>query len=240
MKKHLFILLVISVFTTASAQSYTQAFDSVFRHVDLSHTSTGILCERGLPPEGLPTNCSWVNNKVVSKTDTADTQYYKHSVGINIGWFDGVCYRVNIVNNLFFQADVGMGLFLNFCALPICPDIVCDLGSQLYFLYERKFPKRTNTYWIAGGGLSIAAVSPVGDTKKINTLKAGPKVLLGIEFFPGGKVPLSIQVDARFGYNVMYSPKDSYRGVFIPNVNPYHYFDYGFVFSVRYHFGKKN
>ena len=33
MKKHLIILLVISVFTTASAQNYTQAFDSVFRHV---------------------------------------------------------------------------------------------------------------------------------------------------------------------------------------------------------------
>jgi len=33
MKKHLIILLVISVFTTASAQSYTQAFDSVFRNV---------------------------------------------------------------------------------------------------------------------------------------------------------------------------------------------------------------
>ena len=33
MKKHLITLLVISVFTTASAQNYTQAFDSVFRHV---------------------------------------------------------------------------------------------------------------------------------------------------------------------------------------------------------------
>ena len=35
MKKHLIILLVISVFTTASAQNYTQAFDSVFRHVQV-------------------------------------------------------------------------------------------------------------------------------------------------------------------------------------------------------------
>ena len=31
------------------AQNYTQAFDSVFQHVDLSHTSTGILYERVLP-----------------------------------------------------------------------------------------------------------------------------------------------------------------------------------------------
>ncbi len=49
MKKHLITLLVISVFTTASAQNYTESFNEVFRHVDLSHTSTGILYERVLP-----------------------------------------------------------------------------------------------------------------------------------------------------------------------------------------------
>jgi len=43
MKKHIVTLLIVSVFAIASAQSYTQAFDSVFQHVDLSHTSTGIL-----------------------------------------------------------------------------------------------------------------------------------------------------------------------------------------------------
>ena len=41
------------MFAGASAQSYTQAFDSVFQHVDLSHTSTGILYERVLPLSNL-------------------------------------------------------------------------------------------------------------------------------------------------------------------------------------------
>ena len=40
MKKHLITLLVISVFTTASAQNYTQAFDSVFRHVQKRITAS--------------------------------------------------------------------------------------------------------------------------------------------------------------------------------------------------------
>jgi len=53
MKRHIIILLIFSVFAGASAQSYTQAFDSVFQHVDLSHTSTGILYERVLPLSNL-------------------------------------------------------------------------------------------------------------------------------------------------------------------------------------------
>ena len=49
MKKHIISFLIFSMFAGASAQNYTQAFDSVFQHVDLSHTSTGILYERVLP-----------------------------------------------------------------------------------------------------------------------------------------------------------------------------------------------
>ena len=40
MKKHIITFLIVSAFAGASAQSYTQAFDSVFQHVDLSHTSS--------------------------------------------------------------------------------------------------------------------------------------------------------------------------------------------------------
>lgn len=53
MKKHIIAFLICSVFAGVSAQSYTQAFDSVFQHVDLSHTSTGILYERVLPISNL-------------------------------------------------------------------------------------------------------------------------------------------------------------------------------------------
>ena len=49
MKKHIITLLLVGMFAGAFAQNYTQAFDSVFQHVDLNHTTTGILYERVLP-----------------------------------------------------------------------------------------------------------------------------------------------------------------------------------------------
>lgn len=172
--------------------------------------------------------------------DTLGLHNYRYSMGADIGWFDGIMLKIQIKNNLYLQADVGMGLFFNFLALPISPSLTCDLGGQLNLLYEKKFPKRTNTYWIAGGGIYYAAVSPDGNTKKVNTMKGGIKAILGIEYFVGERLPLSLQVDMRIGYNILYSPNNSYRGEFIPSDNPYHYFDYGFVFSIRYYFGKKN
>ncbi len=238
MKKHLITLLVISVFTTASAQSYTQAFDSVFRHVDLSHTSTGILSERDLPPEDLPTNCSWVNNKVVSKTDTADTQYYKHSVGVCAGiWFDGLSLKFNILREIHLQVDFGLGIDIHKSIIPEG----CDIGLKVNMLFEDKFPNRSNTYWIAGGGV-VGGIVPHDAGKREVSLKSGVQAILGIEYFFNA-IPMSIQTDTRLGYGNIYSADGVNPGNrigLISSNNPYHYFDYGFVFSVRYHFGKKN
>ena len=56
------------MFAWASAQNYTQVFDNVFQHVDLSHTSTGILYERVLPLSNL---VSYVTN-ISHPVDTCD------------------------------------------------------------------------------------------------------------------------------------------------------------------------
>lgn len=68
MRKIIITFLIVSVFAGISAQSYTQVFDSVFQHVDLSHTSTGILYERVLPFSNL---VSYVTN-IPHPTDTCD------------------------------------------------------------------------------------------------------------------------------------------------------------------------
>ena len=68
MKNHITTLLVLCVFAGASAQSYSEAFDSVFRHVDLSHTSRGILYERVLPFSNM---VSYVTN-IPHPADTCD------------------------------------------------------------------------------------------------------------------------------------------------------------------------
>lgn len=68
MKRIIIILFVFSVFASTSAQSYTQSFNEVFQHVDLSHTSTGILYERVLPFSNL---VSYVTN-ISHPEDTCD------------------------------------------------------------------------------------------------------------------------------------------------------------------------
>lgn len=68
MKKYIVTFLIISVIAKIYAQSYTQAFDSMFQHVDLSHTSTGILYERVLPFSNL---VNYVTN-IPHPADTCD------------------------------------------------------------------------------------------------------------------------------------------------------------------------
>lgn len=68
MKKLIISFLIIIAFAGTSAQNYTQAFDSVFQHVDLTNTSTGILYERVLPFSNL---VSYVTN-IPHPVDTCD------------------------------------------------------------------------------------------------------------------------------------------------------------------------
>lgn len=73
MKKNFFLLFILSLFTEISAQSYTQNFNEVFQHVDLSHTSTGILYERVLPISNL------VNYQTITPCPV-DTSDYWHFI----------------------------------------------------------------------------------------------------------------------------------------------------------------
>ena len=80
------------------------------------------------------------SNSLTNRSGSTDSLRQTHSVGINLGWTDGVSLKFHIKGNVYLQSDIG-----------ILPD--------------------------------------------------------------------------RIGF---------------PNDNPYHFFDYAFVFSLRYHFGKKN
>ena len=242
MKKHIITIVVLCAFAGASAQSYSEAFYSVFQHVDLSHTSTGILYERVLPDESLTQySFSATSSQTINK-DTINSYDKKNSVGISAFCsFVGVSFKLNLRKNLYFQTDIGGNIYLNFLFIPRSPTLGADFGTQFYLLYEDKFPKRTNTYWIIGGGLNFAGVPHIPYSKQI-TLKSGAKAILGIEYMPEN-TSISIQFDTRLGYGIMHSTKDVKsweRNGYLPNDNPYHFFDYGFVFSLRFHFGKKN
>ena len=97
MKKHIITFLICSMFAGASAQSYTQAFDSVFQHVDLSHTSTGLFYEPGILSECTHQQSSLVKQTLSSDADKADS-VNNNSIGINVGWLNGVSLKFHLKN----------------------------------------------------------------------------------------------------------------------------------------------
>lgn len=168
-------------------------------------------------------------------SDTCGLPNFRHSIGVDVAWMYGVSWKYNIMNNLFIQTDLGVTLLA--AEIPI----TLDAGGRFFVFYEDLFPRRTNTYWIAGGGIGLGAI-PHSDGKKEASLKGCVQSLLGIEIKPSG-TPLSFQFDARLGYGIIYSTKGiDPRGRlgFVSDDNPYHYFDFALVASIRYSFDKKN
>ena len=91
MKKYAITFLIFSVLAGASAQNYTQAFDSIFQHVDFSHTSTGILYERVLPFSNL---VSYVTN-IPHPVDTCD--YWQFVMAYDELYRAGLSKNKNII-----------------------------------------------------------------------------------------------------------------------------------------------
>lgn len=176
-----------------------------------------------------------------SYKDTTETPQYKHSVGVSAFCsFVGVSFKFNLKNNLYLQTDFGGDAYLDFLFIPISPALGADFGTQIYILYEDKFPRRTNVFWIAGCGLNFAGVPHIPYSKQVS-LKGGVKAIVGIECV-FGKSPLSLQVDTRWGYGIIHSTKGVKpweRNGYIPDDKTYHFLDYGIVFSLRYNFGKR-
>ena len=241
MKKHVFTLLVVCIFTGISAQNYTQVFDSVLQPVDLSNTSSGLLYEWVPQSVNLTQHPFSTITYQTNSENSSNDSTPKNSIGISaLCSFVGISLKYNLKRNLYLQTDIGGNAYINFLFIPHSPTLGADFGAQIYLLYEDLFPKRTNTYWIVGGGLNFAGVPHIPYSKQVS-LKGGAKVILGIEFIPE-KTPISIQIDTRLGYGIMYSTKGVRpweRNSYLPGDNPYHFFDYGFVFSLRFHFSKR-
>ena len=215
-KTFLVILLALSVAPLCAQQSY------------LNGAQLQYACDSSSSTEGKP--------------DTSNYTQFKYSVGLSwFSSFNGVSLKFNLNNHLYLQTDFGAHAYLNFLFIPISPTLGADFGTQIYLLYENKFPRRTNIYWMAGGGLNFAGVPHLPYSKQVS-LKGGAQAILGIEFM-AESVPLSVQVDTRWGYGVIYSTKGVKpweRNGYIPENNPYHFLDYGFVVTLRYHFDKRN
>ena len=239
MKKQIIIFLIFSVFACASAQNYSQAFDSVFQHVDLSHTSTGILNEIEFPYEFTAQHSSLVK-QTLSNDANIDDSINNHSIGINVGWLNGVSLKFHLKKNVYLQTDLGLSYSANplyFIHDVFGPFLYLGYGGQVCVLYESSFPTSSNVSWITGAGMSLfKSIDSYPDSP---AFKSGISAVMGIEW--KFKIPLSIRLDTRQGYGVLFAPVRNPKTKNVSSVDhPWHFFDYAFVLSLYYHFGKKN
>lgn len=177
----------------------------------------------------------------IQGADTSNIDTHKHSVGVNVGWLDGLSLKFNFGNNIYLLTDFGFSFHANpFFFIHETfggPWLYADFGVQLNLIYENRFSNSRNTFWFAGGGVSFG--KECTESFKSPYMKTGVKVMLGIEWKLD--IPLSLQLDTRQGYGVIFTQtnNDVEKHLILSN-GSMHFFDYSFVFSVRYHFGNKN
>ncbi len=263
MKKHIITLLIVSVFAGVSAQSYTQAFDSVFQHVDLRHTSTGILYERVLPLSNLT---SYVTNipypvdicdfrQFVMANDEpfrAGAQHtflsdsvglYKFAAGVSIGLL-GSAYTMKyaVSKKCMFQTDLGIKYFLNLVGDEggISPVILILVEASQNFLYQHTLAtkEKSSFYFLLGGGVS-GGLTPYGPI----TWKVGANPLFGLEIVLK-KPKMSFQVDLRPGYAALLRTEKAQQSDQHPFITgftsgikqyPYHGYDISLNFAVKFY-----
>jgi hypothetical protein len=137
---------------------------------------------------------------------------YKQSAGVIGGFTNGLSYKTfAIADNVALQTDLGVKLGISelrqFWGIEINPNI----------MYQHEI-STSNLYWFLGVGASIGDVF----TNR-NCGKFGANVIGGIEY--KFKSPLSLQLDYRPGYGLLFGKKLSES-----------YFDWGLNLSFRYTF----
>ena len=169
---------------------------------------------------------------------------YRHSVGIDIGYMNGVSLKFNLVDNLYLQGDLGATFGVNpfdFIYYSFAPPFMqADLGGQIHVLYEKPSNKYSILSWIVGGGGKFG--KECFHSLSSPFFRAGATALLGLEW-NFDILPMSLQLDTRLGYGVAFaidksSTNHSYHWFYSVD-EPYHFFDYSIVFSVRYCFGRR-
>ena len=175
----------------------------------------------------------------ISNSERTDS-INNHSIGINFGWLNGVSLKFHLKKKFYLQTDLG----LSYSASPLVfihqvfgPLVYLGYGGQVCVLYECSFPMKSNVFWITGAGMSL--FKSIGSIPDIPGFKSGINAVLGIEWT--FKIPLSIRLDTRQGYGVLFAPVRNSKTKNVSSVDySWHFFDYAFVLSLYYHFGKKH
>lgn len=226
MKKHIIAFLICSVFAEASAQNYTQVFDSVFQLT---------------PQFG---NKNFIESAYTNSTDSSDL--YKFGAGLSLNTI-GSAYTIKyrISNKCAFQTDLGIKYFVNLVKDEggTSPVMLVLLDVAQNFLYQHRIAIKGNKifYFLLGTGVS-GGLTPYGPV----TWKVGANPLLGLEIVLN-KPRLSFQIDLRPGYAALLRTEKAQNSDEHPFMTaltrgikqyPYHGYEISLNFAVRFYKSK--
>ncbi|MDR2834664.1 MAG: autotransporter outer membrane beta-barrel domain-containing protein [Bacteroidales bacterium] len=138
---------------------------------------------------------------------------YESGAGIIAGFMNGLSYKTFAIGNkVALQTDLGV----KFEAHDSSQFWTVDINPNIMFQHRISI---SNLYWFLGVGTSVGYAF----TDNLKSGKFGVNVIGGIEY--KFNIPLSIQLDYRPGYGLLFSKHSSES-----------YFDWGLNLSFRYTF----
>ena len=164
---------------------------------------------------------------------------YKTSVGgmISPVFSAGVSSKTFFADHVAFQVDLmtkGISTWYIRRGEFYMPNAVLDYSGyeqNTNIMYQKKIKdlKKSELFWFCGGGVNIGYVGALHNTFG----KLGVNAITGLEFV-FNKMPLSIQIDLRPGYGLLYQfPRREGGGAKL------RHFDWLVGFSLRYAFKGK-
>jgi len=177
----------------------------------------------------------------LSKEQTSLSQPpYKSSVGGMLYNPLGVSFKISLKENIFLQTDI----FYTIYAYPYREDssiywnIYPSVESNTNIMYQKKLKETqgVDLFWFIGGGITLGCcIIPLSG-------KSGVNAFTGVECVFKKDKPLSLQIDFRPGYAVLYKPNYEQSSDFLfsgPPKMPASHFNCLFTFTLRRAFIKK-
>ena len=145
----------------------------------------------------------------------------------------GASFKTFFTNNMSFQADIYFKTMLT-GAIKEGYAIYSSCVINTNFMYQKKLKeqKTSELFWFIGGGISL------GCTMAGNA-KFGTNTIVGLEYV--FKIPLTIQIDMRPGYGMLFSSDNELKGITLHSTkNPWSHFDWLLGLTLRYTLKNKN
>ena len=163
---------------------------------------------------------------------------YKASIGgmfspfLPVMGVGGLSFKSFCTDHLVYQTDIYLKMMIT-GDLDEAAAFYTSYVVNANLIYQKKMKEqeKSNLFWFMGGGVSLGFTF-------IGNAKFGANAIMGIEYVFSQK-PLSIQMDLRPGYGILFSSFSRINGVWIPNDNPWHHFDWYMGVTFRYTFKEK-